>query len=267
MQIRILGSIFAVLGLVAAADLPDDVPVPETAPREKAEQMPESQPPQKKKVEPQHRPADELKAIEPLDDADVAATANPAPPPPNEAALAICESELKALGVKFKRRDAIDGPGPCGLSATYAISTVAEDVEISPTTEMTCAAARATAEWVNKAVIPSVEALGESVRLKRIRHASTYVCRTRNGQPGAKISEHARGSAIDISVFEFAGRDPIPVEPRAGKGTIEEAFQRAVRGSACLYFTTVLGPGSDAYHDDHLHLDLAERNRAYRLCQ
>lgn len=267
MPIRLLGSILAVLTLTAAADLPDEGPLPERAPREKAEQLPGSPPPRPAQEKPKANSANDIEANETLDDADVAAPVNPAPPPPNEAALAICESELKTLGVKFERRDAIDGPGPCGLSATYAISTVAEDVVITPTTEMTCGAARATAKWVNEMVIPSARAMDESVTLKRIRHASTYVCRTRNGQPGAKISEHARGAAIDISSFEFEGRDPIPVEPRAGKGTVEEAFQRAVRASACLYFTTVLGPGSDAYHDDHLHLDLAERSRAYRLCQ
>jgi hypothetical protein len=96
---------------------------------------------------------------------------------------------------------------------------------------------------------------------------STYVCRRRNNSATGKMSEHAIGNAIDIMSFEFKGRDPIPVSPRAGDGTVEEAFQRAVRGGACLHFTTVLGPGSNASHADHLHLDIIRRNRGYRLCR
>ena len=88
----------------------------------------------------------------------------------------------------------------------------------------------------------------------------------RNGSSG-KMSEHAIGNAIDIMSFEFRGRDPVTVAPRAGNGTMDEAFQRAVRGGACLHFTTVLGPGSDASHDGHLHLDIAIRRGGYRLCQ
>ncbi len=37
--------------------------------------------------------------------------------------------------------------------------------------------------------------------------------------------------------------------------------------SVCTRFTTVLGPGSDWYHEDHIHLDLAQRRNNYKLCQ
>ena len=30
---------------------------------------------------------------------------------------------------------------------------------------------------------------------------------------------------------------------------------------------TVLGPGSDGYHEEHIHLDLAERRNNYKVCQ
>jgi hypothetical protein len=106
-----------------------------------------------------------------------------------------------------------------------------------------------------------------AARLSSISHAATYVCRGRNNRPDAKLSEHAKGAAIDIKGFGFVGHEPVAVMPRAGRGTIEEAFQRAVRGAACLHFTTVIGPGADAFHNDHLHLDLARRSRGYRLCQ
>ena len=37
--------------------------------------------------------------------------------------------------------------------------------------------------------------------------------------------------------------------------------------SVCARFSTVLGPGSDGYHEDHIHLDLMERRNNYRICQ
>jgi hypothetical protein len=67
--------------------------------------------------------------------------------------------------------------------------------------------------------------------------------------------------------FTFAEGPPIAVEPREAQGTMAEAFQDAVRASACLDFSTVLGPGSNASHADHLHLDVIERSRGYRLCE
>ncbi len=196
------------------------------------------------------------------------AETDPPPPEPDEAALAACEADLKALGAVFERRDAIDGPGTCGLAATYDVTRLSPGIEIRPETEITCRTALATAHWVRDVVGPAAKVFGKDVRLTGLRQASTYACRTRNSQPDAKISEHARGTAIDISARSSStGMSALSVMPEQKKGSLEEAFQKAVRAGACLHFTTVLGPGSDAFHDNHLHLDLAKRNRGYRLCQ
>ena len=40
----------------------------------------------------------------------------------------------------------------------------------------------------------------------------------------------------------------------------------SLRDSACRLLTTVLGSGSDGYHEDHVHLDLASES-GYRVCQ
>ena len=84
---------------------------------------------------------------------------------------------------------------------------------------------------------------------------------------GTGLSEHAFGNAFDIAAFRFDDGSRFAVEPRADKGDLAEAFQRAVRGAACLYFTTVLGPGANAAHDNHLHLDIKARRGGWRLCQ
>jgi hypothetical protein len=269
----------ALLLLVAAADLPEQAPVPADAAR------PADPPsaPDDALAEPDAEPAvdadtddtggeagvdDDGDAEAPGDAGEDEAAAVPAAPEPlSDAAIAACEAELGRIGAVFERRDPIAGDEGCGVPQPYNLRQPAPGVILKPDTELTCPAALATARWVRDVVQPSVRALGEGVDLAEVTHASTYVCRSRNNQPDAKISEHARGTAIDIAGFDLEGRDPIPVVPRAGKGTIEEAFQTAVRAGACLHFTTVLGPGSDDYHDDHLHLDLAERGSGYRLCQ
>jgi len=193
--------------------------------------------------------------------------ASPARGGAKDGARTACERELARLGARFERIDPVIGEGGCGVSRPYNVRQIAHGVSLAPDTILTCEAALATARWVRDAVVPAARAMGGGARLSAITHATTYDCRGRNNQPDAKLSEHAKGTAIDISGFGFVGHEPIAVMARAGRGTIEEAFQRAVRAAACLHFTTVIGPGADAFHDDHLHLDLARRSRGYRLCQ
>jgi hypothetical protein len=41
-----------------------------------------------------------------------------------------------------------------------------------------------------------------------------------------------------------------------------------LKKSACARFSTILGPGSDGYHEDHVHIDLMERRPGrFRMCQ
>jgi hypothetical protein len=49
--------------------------------------------------------------------------------------------------------------------------------------------------------------------------------------------------------------------------TVPKDLRLGLRASACRSFTTVLGPGSDGYHEGHIHLDIAERRSGYRICE
>ncbi|SOE15280.1 hypothetical protein SAMN05877838_1044 [Hoeflea halophila] len=188
-------------------------------------------------------------------------------PEPTEAALAHCEAELRKLGAVFERHDPLRGKNGCGIEAPYSLEQIVPGVTLAPASQVRCETALALARWTDTVVLPATEALSDEATLTAINHGSTYVCRRRNNAATGKMSEHAIGNAVDVMSFEFEGHDPIPVSPKAGDGTLEEAFQRAVRGGACLHFTTVLGPGSNASHADHLHLDIIERKRGYRLCE
>jgi hypothetical protein len=48
---------------------------------------------------------------------------------------------------------------------------------------------------------------------------------------------------------------------------VPKGFREGLRKSACAQFTTVLGPGSDGSHEDHIHVDILERRGGYRICE
>lgn len=199
----------------------------------------------------------------------------PRPPPQREAlaeepeTLAACLAGLEALGTTFERIDPITTPdeADCGIANPIRITEVLPGLAITPAAEVRCETATALARWAAEIVQPAARAMGERGDVVSLEQGSGYICRRRNNAPEGKLSEHAFGNAVDIMAFRFAQGDPIRVEPREREGTLAEAFQRTVRAGSCLYFTTVLGPGIDAAHADHLHLDIKQRRGGFRLCQ
>jgi hypothetical protein len=174
-----------------------------------------------------------------------------------------CLRHLAALGATFEVLTSIDSDGQCPVDRPLKVSGLGSGVEIAPEAILNCATAESLSAWLKDVVVPEArETLHTSPT--RIVHGSTYVCRSRNNAPGAKLSEHARANAVDISAIEFAGRDPVQIGGSIG---MEARFEAVIRAGACKHFTTVLGPGSNAAHATHLHFDLAERRGGYRLCE
>lgn len=180
--------------------------------------------------------------------------------------LATCLAELDAMGVAWELADPVTEPGnpACGIANPVVLSEIAPGAALEPASPMRCATALAAARWAVDVVVPLGRKLEGRGGVTAIDQGIPYVCRPR--ADGA-LSEHATGAALDVMGFRFASGDPIPVQPRAEDGTAEEAFQRAVRAGACLDFPTVLGPGSDEDHADHLHLDVKARDRGFRICE
>ena len=88
-----------------------------------------------------------------------------------------------------------------------------------------------------------------------------------NGNSRAHISEHAFGNALDIAAFTLADGRRITVKD-GWKGMPEEqGFLRDVQAAACQQFNTVLAPGSNVYHYDHIHVDLMRRASRRMICQ
>jgi hypothetical protein len=121
--------------------------------------------------------------------------------------------------------------------------------------------AEAVADWVREEVGGAAAGLGAP--LKSIENFDSYDCRGRNRIVGAKLSEHGKANALDVRSVTLAnGKDF-----RLTEAAVPRDFREHMRQSACARFKTVLGPGSDGYHEDHVHLDLAERHNDYRMCQ
>jgi hypothetical protein len=134
-------------------------------------------------------------------------------------------------------------------------------VAINPPALLTCGMAESLASWLRDEAAPRATKFGSP--LTAIENYDSYECRPRNRIPGAKLSEHAHGDAIDVRAFHLAdGRRLELTDARVDKPLRED-----LHDGACHRFSTVLGPGADAHHDGHIHLDVIQRQRGYRICQ
>ena len=138
-------------------------------------------------------------------------------------------------------------------------------VSVTPAATLACPLVSVLDQWIDTAVQPAaLRWFGQPV--VEIKQISAYSCRGMNGNSNARISEHAFGNAIDIAVFTLADGRKIAVKTGWHGAPEEQGFLHDVQGAACDRFTTVLAPGSDAHHYDHMHVDLMRRASGRRAC-
>ena len=76
-------------------------------------------------------------------------------------------------------------------------------------------------------------------------------------------SEHGKGNALDVgSITLVNGKTIDPTDLN-----VSRQFRESSKSSVSAHFWTVLGPGSDGYHEHHVHMDLKERRNGHRMCQ
>lgn len=175
-----------------------------------------------------------------------------------------CHAQLQAYGTTFAPAGQ-PGNGACGIDNPVRVAAVARaaggSISLPDRPVVACRLAVRFAEWV-RATAPVLDA-SHGAPLIAITTGPGWDCRTRNRQPGAKLSSHGRGLALDVNHWSFANRARLTVTGSGGK----PIFQ-TVRRAACTWFTTVLGPGSDGFHQDHLHVDIEGHGRGRaRLCR
>lgn len=180
------------------------------------------------------------------------------------AATKVCQAVLAKDKMVASHADPSLWDNGCGAAGQITISAVkltnGKQIALRPAALVRCETAEAIADWVREELVPATEAYSG---LARIDVAASYHCRPRNNIRGALLSEHGRANALDVrAIVMNDGR-------RFGVDLPETPIQLLgeLRRSSCARFTTVLGPGSDGYHENHFHVDLAQRRGGYRLCQ
>jgi hypothetical protein len=162
--------------------------------------------------------------------------------------------------------ETLDGPGECAVTDAVRLEAVVmpdgSRVALSPPATLRCSMAEAIVRWVREDVAAAALTLGAPVR--GIDNYASYHCRGRNNIVGAQLSEHGKANALDIRLVRLAdGRRIGLTDPHVARD-----FREQMRKDACHRFSTVLGPGSDGYHEDHVHVDLQERPRGrFAMCQ
>jgi hypothetical protein len=217
---------------------------------------------------PQPRPAeapqpDSAKAAS----AEPEKTAEPAPkaPEPKAPEPSACRQALtEEIAIAPSIPD-IHAPGGCGGEDLVKLEAIVlpnkHRVAVTPPATLRCKMAAEIADWVRTDVVGLAAPLGSEPSV--LDNFDSYECRGFNRIPGAHLSEHGRANALDVRAIKLANGKSIELTDRTVPRDLRERFLHSV----CARFMTVLGPGSDWYHEEHIHLDLMERRNNYKICQ
>ena len=155
---------------------------------------------------------------------------------------------------------------PLGPAREEILPGSATPVEVKPAATLACPIVSALDQWISRAVQPAAQRWFHQPVVE-IKQISAYSCRGMNGNPNAQISEHAFGNALDIAEFTLADGHKVSVQ-YGWHGTPEEqGFLHDVQLAACEDFTTVLAPGANVYHYNHIHVDLMRHYNGRHICE
>jgi hypothetical protein len=229
------------------AALPVSVPLPRPRPADAPATEPETPPAAEKQT-----PGSSGKSPE--------QAATPGPPPPSACRLALTEAIAIAPSIPD-----IHGAGGCGGEDLVRLEAVVlpdgRQVSVKPAATLRCTMASVVADWIRTDVAPLAVSVGSVI--SGLDNFDSFECRGRNRIASAQLSEHGRANALDVRALKLANGQSISLTDRS----VPRELRESVLHSACARFSTVLGPGSDGYHEDHVHLDLMERHNNYKICQ
>ena len=204
------------------------------------------------------------RSLRPAPRPQIAATATasvPARPPPRSAPMVRrprpkprsrsprARDRSATTPISRASRSSRSSPAPRAATSRRPCSvTSVNGVRLDPPATMNCEAAEALSKWIGRGLQPAF-----NDQVVQLNIAGAYSCRPRNNVRGARVSEHGTGGAIDISGFVLRSGKTMTVARNYG------AEIKRAKKAACGTFHTTLGPGSDGYHEDHIHLDVAHR--------
>lgn len=175
-----------------------------------------------------------------------------------------CQHRLEAIAAVDPMPRLI-GPDACGGGDMMRLNAVrladGASVAVKPAPLLRCEMAEALASFIRDDAAPRLAKAGTALRA--VETYDDFECRGRNRAANGKLSEHGKGNAIDLRAFTLADNRTLALtDSHAPK-----ELRAALREAACARFTTVLGPGADGHHESHIHLDILQRSRGYRICQ
>lgn len=177
-----------------------------------------------------------------------------------------CRRELKRLGVTWRDLPAIQNGPACSVPFPIEVSGLPGRAKLKPAAVLNCQMALAFSRWVKHELQPAARMRYLS-SVDTITQASAYSCRKMVGNVFDKMSEHAKGNAIDISKIELNNGKDILVRKKGFFAFREKGLLNTVRADGCQYFSTVLGPGYNKAHADHFHFDIMKRKNGYVACR
>jgi hypothetical protein len=155
---------------------------------------------------------------------------------------------------------------PLGPASGTPLTGTIGPISVNPPATLACPIVSVLDRWITESVQPAaMRWFGQPV--VEIKQISAYSCRGMNGDSTAHISEHAFGNALDIAAFTFSDGRRVTVQNGWHGLPEEQGFLRDVHETACQQFTTVLAPGANVFHYDHIHVDLMRREGSRRVCE
>jgi hypothetical protein len=156
----------------------------------------------------------------------------------------------------------IDGPGICGMMQPFKVTALQGGaVAFNATATLDCPMVAELDGWLADVVQPAAQARFAQ-NVAQINSMGSYACRGMNNQAGAQLSEHSFGNALDIGGFVLADGRQISLVRDWWRGDEQtRAFLMDIHAGSCRHFSTVLAPGSNVFHYNHIHVDLAVHGR------
>ena len=148
----------------------------------------------------------------------------------------------------------------CSIETPVKVTHIS-GIKLTTPAVLNCPTASTFADWLTGKADPAARKhLGGSI--EKVWVMAGYACRSRNSRPGARLSEHAFGRAIDIGGMWLSNGKQVTVE-EGWRSADTGAYLREIWKAACGPFKTVLGPEADRFHRDHFHFDRARRGSTY----
>jgi hypothetical protein len=163
-------------------------------------------------------------------------------------------------GYSVKR---IVGKGGCGVKNPVKLTEV-DGVKMTREVSIGCNTVKAFYSWMQKSAKPAVGRKGGG--LAKVQIIGGYACWNRNSAKTGRLSEHAKGNALDIAGFVLKDGTTLSVL-RDWRSRSKGPTLKRLHKTACGPFKNVLGPDANRFHQDHFHFDVAQHRGGGTYCK